>query len=83
MNRITLDKGEVERLQGVVRDLADFPETVTGYLVMYHTLDDRLRALYLGNPSELIGDVYCVLHGLTEQAFLARHIMDDEDGGKG
>jgi hypothetical protein len=78
-----LDKGEVERLQDVVQDLADFPDTVTGYLVMYHTLDDRLRALYLGNPSELIGDVYCVLHGLTEQAFLARQVMDGDDGGKG
>jgi hypothetical protein len=83
MSRIVLDKGEVERLQCVVQDLADFPDTVTGYLVMYHTLDDRLRALYLGNPSELIGDVHCVLHGLTEQAFLAKHVMDGDDGGTG
>jgi hypothetical protein len=67
--KIPLEEGTVEKLREAVQDLADFPDTVFGYFVFYHTIDDRVRALYKAtNASELIGDISRVLFELQDAA---------------
>jgi hypothetical protein len=63
MTQVILTKGEVSELRKVVQDLADFPDLVVSFFVVYHTTDGRLMTLCRGNnASEIIGDIHRALH---------------------
>ena len=69
MIKIAVERGDVERLRQTVQDLADFPDTITGFFIAYHTMDDRVRGLYkTTNASELIGDISRILYELNGEA---------------
>ena len=75
MTELTVTHAEVEELRQTVQDLADFPDMVTGFFVVYHTTEDRLMSLCrTTNPSETIGDIYRCLN------YFLKNIQDFEPG---